>query len=132
MKMSEGGADLCAYCRKPLAISDHELCINETKKLMGKEYALAFATLAGHYSAGELGLPQDYQKANELYLKAGELGCADGYYNLGNSYYNGYGVEVDKKKAKYYYELASIGGDVKARHNIGCLEGNSGNVEPAM
>ena len=31
-------------------------------------------------------VPQDWSKANELYLKAGELGCADAYFNLGNSY----------------------------------------------
>ena len=47
-------------------------------------------------------------KANELLLKAGELGCAEAYRNLGMSYNNGLGVEVDKKKAKHYYELAAM------------------------
>ena len=32
----------------------------------------------------------------------------------------GRGVEVDKKKAKYYYELAAMNGDVQARYNLGC------------
>lgn len=32
-------------------------------------------------------------------------------------------MEVDKKKARYYYELAAIGGDANARHNLGCIEG---------
>jgi len=41
-------------------------------------------------------------------------------------------VEVDKKKAKHYYELAAIGGDIHARHNLGCMEGNSGNLHRAM
>lgn len=30
----------------------------------------------------------DYQRANELYLKGGELGCSSGYKNLGDSYYS--------------------------------------------
>ena len=38
---------------------------------------------------------------------------------------------MDKKKAKYYYELAAINGSVEARHNLGCLEGNSGNINRA-
>ena len=33
-----------------------------------------------------------------LFLKAGELGYADGYCNLGNGYYAGRGVEIDKKR----------------------------------
>ena len=49
------------------------------------------------------------------------------YYNLGNSYDVGSGVNVDKKKAKYYYELAAVNGGMQARYNLGCLEGNAGN-----
>ena len=45
---------------------------------------------------------------HELLLKAGELGCAKAYFNLGFAYYSGSrGVETDKKKAHYYYELAA-------------------------
>ena len=44
------------------------------------------------------------------YGKAGELGSSSGYYNLGNSYDRGLGVEVDLKKAKHYHELAAIAG----------------------
>ena len=42
--------------------------------------------LASNYAQGTNGMPQDWAKANELYVKAGELGCAEGYYRLGNSY----------------------------------------------
>ena len=34
---------------------------------------------------------------------------------------------MDIKKAKYYWELGAMDGDVFARHNIGCIEGNAGN-----
>jgi len=81
---------------------------------------------------GIRGLSRDRQKANELYLKAGELGCERGYYNLGLSYNYGEGVEVDKEKAKHYRELAAIGGDKHARHNLGAEEWNKGNKHRAM
>ena len=78
------------------------------------------------------GVPQDYEKANELYRRAGQLGCAEAYYNLGNSYYYGRGVEVDKKKANDYYELAAMNGSIYARYNLGCDELEAGNHHRAF
>ena len=89
---------------------------------MEKGDADAFNILGGYCAHGIRGLSQDSARVNELYLKAGELGCADAYYNLGNSYYEGSGVEVDRKKAKYYYELAALNGDMRARHYLGMIE----------
>ena len=129
MKMSEG-KDLCAYCRTPYATSDEEN-INRTKELMGKGNGEAFSILGGTYANGMMGLRQDYQKANELYLKGGELGCAGGYYNLGCSYRDGQGVQMDKKKAKHYFEQAAMCGHIKARHNLGGLEWEAGNEQRA-
>ena len=130
--MRETGAkDLCAFCRTPYSNSDEEE-VERTKKLMEKGNAYAFCQLGGLYENGMYGLPRDMAKANELYLKAGELGCAMGYYNLADSYYNGNGVEVDKKKAKHYYEVAAMNGEIQARNNIGALEGNAGNHQRAM
>ena len=79
-----------------------------------------------------MGLPQDEEKAIELLLKAGELGCADAYFNLGIAYDYGRGVAIDKKKAKHYYELAAMNGDIRARNNLGCSEGMAGNHDRAM
>ena len=77
-------------------------------------------------------MPQDRAKSKELLLKVGELGCAQAYHNLGNAYQNGSGVELDMKKAFYYYELAAMNGSVNARHNLGGIEYNSGNKVRAM
>jgi TPR repeat protein len=41
-------------------------------------------------------------------------------------------VERDTSKAKYYYELAAMGGHVRARHNLGIVEGSAGNMNRAM
>ena len=43
------------------------------------------------------------------------------------SYQNGDAVEVDMKKAKHYFELAAMGGNVKARTNLSFIEGQAGN-----
>ena len=55
-----------------------------------------------------------------------------GYYNLGNSYYHGMGVVMDKKKAKHYFELAAMNGYVSARHNLAMVEWEKGNQHRAM
>ena len=131
MQISEGGADLCAFCRTPLPSSDED-DIKRTKKLMDKGNGDAFYTLAGYYARGVLGIPQDWNKAHELWRKAGELGCTKAYYNLGVAYDQGMGVEVDKKQAKHYYELATMGGDITARHNLAGIEGRAGNHHRGM
>jgi len=130
MKMSEG-KDLCAFCRTPPPSLDEEQ-IKRLKKLMEKGNGDAFAMFAGYYEQGICGMPQDYEKAHKLLLKSGELGCASGYYNLGVAYDEGRGVEVNMKKAKYYWELAAMNGSVNARHNLGSVEGESGNYQRAL
>ena len=129
--MEESGAeDLCPFCKAPPPRSNEEK-VERTEKLMEKGNADAFYMLGGYYFEGCYGMPQDWAKANEFYLKAGQLGCANAYYNLGNSYFVGRGVEVDRKKATHYYELAAMNGDVKARHNLGMMEGQAGNHQRA-
>ena len=130
--MRETGAkDLCAYCRTPPAELNEEI-IKRVEKLMEKGNAGAFNQLGGYYRNGTNGLPQNHAKANELYLKAGELGSAGAYNNLGIAYSNGDGVEIDKKKAKHYWELAALNGSIQGRHNLGAAEYNAGNNQQAM
>ena len=114
------------------ASTSDEETVKRLKKLMDANNAHSFNQMAGLYRRGDMVMPQDYEKANELYLKAGELGCNGAYYNLGTSYADGMGVEVDKKKAKHYWELAAMNGSVVARHNLGRMEGRAGNVHRSM
>ena len=126
---AETGAEkLCPFCRTPP--SDEEII--SLHKLMEKGNADAFCQLGGYYAIGSTGLPQNSAKANELWLKAGELGSTDAYYNLGTSYQEGRGVVIDMKKAKHYYELAAMNGHVNARQNLGTFEGQTGNYQRAM
>jgi TPR repeat protein len=129
MQMSEK-VDLCAFCRTPSASSEEDN-IKRAKKLIDKGNGRAYVFLAGVYADGMNRVPQDRQRANELYLKGGERGCADGYTYLAANYDNGWGVERDKKKAKHYYEVAAMMGSVPARRNLGVLEGQAGNHQRA-
>ena len=122
---------LCPFCKTPAAKSVEEE-VTRLGKLMERGNADACYQLAAYYKDGRMGLPQDGAKSSGLYLKAGELGCADGYHNLGTSYYAGMGVEVDMKKATQYWELAVMDGSVESRHNLGILEGKAGNDHRAM
>ena len=67
------------------------------KEIAESGNAIAIYNIGMYYHKGQFGFPQDMSKANKLYLKAGELGYPEGYCNLGVSYENGRGVQVDMK-----------------------------------
>ena len=55
-------------------LNQNEELIEMLNKLMKAGNADAFFQLGGHYADGNMGLPQDYAKANELYiLRQGNL-----------------------------------------------------------
>ena len=130
-KGNEVNNQKCPFCRTPPASSEKEM-IKRYKKRIELNDAVAFYTHGGHYSNGQFGLPQNYAKAIEHWRRAGELGKADAYNKIGYTYEFGNGVEMDKKKAMYYFELAAMGGDVLARHNLGAKEEMAGNYDRAL
>ena len=121
----------CPFCRTPAPITDKET-IEMYKKLVEVGDATAMTSLGLCYDNGGCGLRRDRAKALELWHKAGELGCAAAYYNIGNAYYNGRGVERDKKKVAHYYELAAMGGDEITRYYLGCMEYDKNNWDRAI
>ena len=129
--VGRGKIDLCPFCRELDCTSEEEQ-VKRIKELMQVDNAFAFYVLGGYYVRGIRGMPQDFAKASELFLKAGELGCAEAYCNLGNLYDDGRGVVVDKKKAKYFSELAAMNGNVHARYNLGHMEYEAGNIDRAF
>ena len=127
----EGGDDICPFCKTP-ASSDNEWVNKRLNERMDINDPRAIYNLGVNYYHGLYGLPQNYAKALELLLRAGELGCADAYGKTGVAYKNGEGVDVDLKKAEHYFELAAMGGDSFARNNLGVMEGELGNYDRAM
>ena len=110
----------CAFCRT-LDPTSEEI-MKRIKKRVKLNDAYAIHSLGCHYRDGKNGFPQHYKKAFELYHRAGELGHATAYCSIGYAYNNGQGVEVDKKKAVHYTELAAIGGCAQARYNLAIWE----------
>ena len=120
----------CPFCRTP-APSGEEY--NEwLHKRVEVDDTDAILILGNFYYDGEDGFPQDYGKALELFVRAGELGCAKAYCSVGYAYSIGEGVERDEKKAKHYYKLAAMGGDVDARCNLGNNKLRTGNMKRAL
>ena len=121
----------CPFCRTLKPITTKE-AVERDKKRMEAGNAESTYNLAYYYEHGEHGLPQDRSKALELYHRAGDLGCLEAYNSIGVTYNNGEGVEVDKKKANHYYELAAMKGSVNARLNLAFEEAKAGSLERAM
>ena len=126
----DGGLGLCPFCRAPRPTGEEIL--EQMKKRIEAGDAEAILGLGCDYADGDDGLTQDHAKALELWHQEAELGSAKSYYNIGNAYYNGDGVERDEGKAVYYTELAAMGGYMGARHNLGGLEYRSGNLDRAL
>jgi len=121
----------CAFCRTPSPTTNEE----EVERYKVRTEAgdpIALYSFGGWYSEGGRGFPQDYGKALEYWHRAGELGYTEAYCNIGYTYYIGRGVEVDKKKAEHYSELAAMGGNESARHNLGIKEQQAGNIYRAL
>ena len=123
--------DICPFCRAPEEFSDREHVERYWRREEAGD-AEAINILGYFYRDGEYGLSQDYERAIGLWLRAGELGHATAYNNIGCAYNKGEGVEMDTKKAAHYFELGAMGGDVVARYNVGIEEENAGNMNRAM
>ena len=121
----------CPFCRTPAPYSIEEY--NERyKKRAEVDDAEAMFRLGNNYRDGKDGFPQDYNKAFELFVRAGDIGHADAYSNIGRAYFNGKGAGIDKKKSKHYFKLAAIEGNVNARHNLGNADWRAGNMNRAL
>ena len=125
-------ASLCPFCRAPMHTTDEEM-LKRFEKRMELNDAAAINQVGCFYHAGMYdGLQQNRAKAFELWHRAEELGYSVAYFNIGINYENGRGVEVDVKKAIYYYELAAIRGDIYARYNLGQVEWSADNMDRAL
>ena len=122
---------LCPFCRTPETSLEEE-ALGRLKKRVGAGDAKAIRNLGCLYDSGAMGVPQDYEKAVELWMQAGELGCDESYFNIAVSYDKGEGVERDEKKERYYLELAAMKGHMLARYNLGCMEMEAGNINRAV
>jgi hypothetical protein len=68
----------------------------------------------------------DYENAFEMFTRAADLGSLKAHQEVGNLYYFGHGTSKDVTKAKRHWEVAAIGGDCLARHNLAVNESDMG------
>ena len=127
----------CPFCRTPVPTSEKE-SLKRDKKRMKVDDAESIYNMARGYYDGKKGLPQDHTKAFELWHRAGELGHAAAYRNIGNCYAAGARDEKschsrdENKKSCHYWELGAKKGDSLSRFNLGVCEFNSGSKDRAL
>ena len=129
-QMTVGGG-LCPFCRTPTPTMDDQF-MKHYEKRVELDDAHAIYDVACIYSEGKFGCPQNYTKALELFHRAAELGHSGAYYNIGNAYLRGKGVQQDMEQARHYWEQAAIRGSVTARCNLGIYEQREGNMDRAL
>ena len=61
-----------------------------------------------------------------------KLGSTKSYHSIAAAYMRGDGVERDEQKAAHYWEFAAMGRLVDARHNLGCFEARTRNMDRAL
>ena len=121
---------LCEMCRVPLPASDEEY-IKRVKKRMKLLDSRAFCMLGSAYANETWGLPQDIDKALELFNQALLLGSNTAHFNLAHEYFKGEVVEQDMNKATHHHTIAAIGGHERARDSLGMIEYLQGNMNRA-
>ena len=126
VQKADGSAvGICPFC-KTQAPESYEKYMEQLMKRVKMNDAEAIYVLGVHYAQGK----KDWKKALELWELTPDLGHA--YSTIGNSYSKGNGVEKDKKKAEHYYRLGAMKGCAHARHNLGVMESNTGNMDRAI
>ena len=80
------------------------------------------------YAFGD-GVPQDYAKAAEYFMRAAIQGLPDAQYNLGALFDKGLGVPKDPVRAAIWYHSAAEQGHASAQLNLGLAYASGSGVE---
>jgi TPR repeat protein len=95
-------------------LTDEEAVMNMMKRVEANDPVSLRQMGRNRYEEG------DYNGAFQYWTKAAELGDVGAHYELSCSYAEGEGVEIDEEKRVYHLEHAAIGGNPRARYNLGC------------
>jgi len=159
---SQEKKEVCQICHKDypssqtMQFSNKPICSSCIDKYFGsaeiiKEYEnknysrlyslLLKAATAGYAGANnllgilyyyELGVEQDYEKANSYYYEAYKGDYPSGPYNIGRAYYNGEGVEKDYDKSLQWFLEADALHHYLAANWIGWFYQHKGEMENAV
>eukprot|EP00956_Cyclotella_meneghiniana_P015675 scaffold24205_cov23-Cyclotella_meneghiniana.AAC.2 len=112
----------CPFCNTADPRSDEEIVKRLYERVEKYNDPEAMHLLGSYHRDGELGLPVDRSKAFELFQRASELGSAAAHYQIGVRYLKGDGIEMDKTKAVYHWQIAAMMGHMASRNNLACIE----------
>ena len=131
-RMKQGTLKIwCPYCRSPINWMSKGL-IKRLEKRMKSKNADSFYCLGNRYYKGDLGLTKDINKAMELWSQRAELGSINAHFSLGQLFYQGHGVNIDRNKAIHHWKVAAIGGHEHARVTLGHVEDERGFKDLAL
>jgi len=116
----------CPFCRHPPPESQEEVMKNIMKRVEANDPVALWKMGRERYEEG------DYNGAFQYWTKAAGLGNAEAHYELSCSYAEGEGVEIDEEKRVYHLEHAAIGGNPRARYNLGCEEAKNRRMDRAI
>jgi TPR repeat protein len=123
-----GNIGKCPFCNADKMGKTDEDQVEETMKRVEVNDANSIYVLGNYYYHGNFGLPQDLERAMELWTRAAELGSSPAHFQLGTQY----DAKGNSKKEKFHYEAAAMAGHEGARNNLGTMEAQSGNMERAV
>ena len=87
------------------------------EKLAADNDPVALTNLGIMYQKG-IGAKRDVKMAETLYLRAANLGYAQGQFDLANLYYNGDGIKQDYKAAGRWYMAAALSGHLPSQYYL--------------
>ena len=133
--------DACPFCRELRPSPTEHVRWLEARAL--KNDCNALATLGGAFMKGKCELPKDDLKALDYFvkavehgspeacgsIKAVELGSSEACTHIGDFYRHGNGVAANKERARFFYRVGALRGNIISRHNIGNFEYQSGSHE---
>jgi TPR repeat protein len=97
------------------------------EKLATENDPAAMTNLGIMYEKG-LGVKRDMKAAEAIYLRAANLGYAQGQFDLGNLYYNGDGIKQDYKQAGRWYMAAADSGHLRSQYYLAQMYENGQGV----
>ena len=125
------GMNDCPFCRTLHPDDDADM-LKMVQARVAKKDPEAIFYLGLKYCHGHLGMKRDIRKAFDLWSEAAELGSIEALSRLGLAYIQGEGVQQDEAKAADFFKRAAMQGHGEARHNLGCIEAEKGNLDRAL
>lgn len=109
---------------------DIEKALYWYEKAAEQGYLDAYQNMGIIYQNGLGGIPVDYDKSFECFVRASAEDNPNALFCVGNSYLNGFGVEQDPKEAAKWFHKAAELGEPDSMYHLGMMYRDGIGVEP--